>query len=306
MQGGEIIGIGTQGCVFSPKLVKHVRENGTILAKRSNDTRHVIKIFTDVDAFDKERKILRTIVKITKGVGTVINAIDEDDTEYTANALNADNYALLNAEPSPPAPGACINTKRALNAGKKIYVMIQPRILGDIRQLKSKKPLSFFSDAYTALLLFKKHHIRHRDMYARNIFYNEDNALIGDFGHAVDLTNLDHPKSHYSKSIFDTKQDLLDFINAIKRYAQISDEEHTTLLNAIKDNNFYMFYDLAKVPRRYLEAEVRDYLDTYPTEDTYNPPSPKLRRYSMKSGRKSANSKGSLKRSPRGSPKSSH
>ncbi len=285
MRGGKIIGIGTQGCVFSPKLIKHTRKNGSILAKRSNNASHVSKVFTDVDAFNKERKILRTIVKITKGVGTVVTAIDEEDTEFTANALNAENYALLNTEPSPPAPSACINTKRALNTGEKIFIMIQPRILGDIRQLKTRKPLSFFSDAYTALILFKKHHIRHRDMFARNIFYNEDNALIGDFGHAVDLTNLDHPKSHYDVSVFETKRDLVDFIKAIKPYAQMSDEEYIALTTAIKDNNFYMFYDLAKVPRRYVEAEVRDYLDTFPTEDTYVPPSPKLRSYSMKSKR---------------------
>lgn len=287
VHGGEIVGIGTQGCVFSPKFNKHTRKNGTILAKHSNNTRYVSKIFTDRNAFNKERRIIRTIIRITKGVGTVVIPDENEDHEFSANALNAENYALLNAAPSPPAPSACINTKRAINNHEKIYIMTQPRILGDIRQLRTKKPLSFFSDAYTALLLFKKHHIRHRDMYARNIFYNEDNALIGDFGHALDLTNLDHPKSHYSASTFDTKQDLLDFINAIKPYTKASDEDMLALSKAIKDNNFYFFYDLASVPRRYIEAEVRDYLDTFPTEDTYTPPSPKLRSYTPRLSRKS-------------------
>jgi hypothetical protein len=279
MRGGEIVGIGTQGCVFSPKLVKHTRKNGKIVAKRSNNTRHISKIFTDRDAFDKEISMLITIAKITKGVGSVIIPTGEEEFEFMANALNSNNYALLDKAPSPPAPSACINTKRAINNNEKIYIMTQPRILGDIRQLKTKQPLSFFSDAYTALLLFKKHHIRHNDMFARNIFYNEDNALIGDFGHALDLTNLDHPASHYSTSTFDTKQDLLDFIKAIKPYARISDDDVLKLTKAIKDNNFYFFYDMANVPRRYVESEVRDYLDTIPTEDSYTPPSPKLRRY---------------------------
>ncbi len=274
------MGIGTQGCVFSPKLTKHTRKNGHILAKRSSNTRHVSKIFTDKDAFNKERRILRTIVRITKGVGTVVPPIYEDEPDFTANAINTKNYALLNTAPSPPAPSACMNTKRAINAHEKIYIMTQPRILGDIRQLKEKQPLSFFSDAYSALLLFKKYHIRHRDMYARNIFYNEDNALIGDFGHAVDLTNLDHPKSYYSASTFDTKRDLLDFIKAIQPYARMTPEEVTMLQSAIKENNFYMFYDLAKVPRKYIEKEVREYLATFPTDDRYTPPSPKTRVYS--------------------------
>jgi hypothetical protein len=280
MRGGDIVGIGTQGCVFSPKLTKHTRKNGQILAKRSNNTRHVSKIFTNKDAFNKERRILRTIVRITKGVGTVVIPTDDEYHEFTANALNSENYALLNVSPSPPAPSACINTKRALNNHEKIYIMTQPRILGDIRQLKVKQPLYFFSDAYTALLLFKKYHIRHRDMYARNIFYNEDNALIGDFGHAVDLTNLDHPKSHYSASTFDTKRDLLDFMKAIQPYARMTPEEGSALQSAIKKNNFYMFYDIAGVPRKYVEKEVREYLATFPTEDRYTPPSPKTRAYS--------------------------
>lgn len=285
MRGGDIVGIGTQGCVFSPKLIKQTRKNGKIVAKRSNNRTQVSKIFTNKNAFDKETSILLTIMNITKGVGTVAYPYDEYEIEFVANALNAENYALLNAKPSPPAPSACINTKTAINNNRKIYIMTQPRVLGDIRQLKGQKPLSFFSDAYTALLLFKKYHIRHRDMYARNIFFNEDNALIGDFGHAVDLTNLEHPKSYYSPSTFNTKEDLIHFIKAIKPYATISADDTKALLEAIKDNNFYLFYDMAKVPRRYIVKEVRDYLDTVPTDEVYAPPSRTLRTYIMRPSR---------------------
>jgi serine/threonine protein kinase len=263
LRGGKVIGIGTQGCVFSPKLVKHTRKNGKIVAKKSENSKKISKVFFDEDTFNREISMLYTISKITNGIGTVIYA-EEEDPIYSANFFNTDTLSNLHAAivtNNHKSSGACNGVQYALNRGEKIYILNQQRVLGDIRDLKTKQPLSFFCDAYTALILLKKYNIIHTDIYARNIFYNEDGALIGDFGHAKDVSKMtESDKTGISKNFLKENNDILRFIRAITPYVKNTKEDMAALIASIESNNYVKFYEMAKIPIHSLWLEVIRYL----------------------------------------------
>jgi serine/threonine protein kinase len=287
MKGGHVIGVGTQGCIVSPKLNRFTRNNGKILAKRSENSTKASKIFFDSHTFKRETRMMFKVAKATGGIGMMVYIKDDTNPIFTANALEKNDYNTISLVESPPAPPGCLYVKQALNANERVYIINQRKVLGDIRSLKRKKPLAFFADAYSGLLLLKKHRIRHRDMYARNIFYNEDGALIGDFGHAVDLNHLDHPMSHYPPTVFDTKEDLMQFINAIEKYVQ---EDIRELYDAIRENDFYKFYEIAGIETDTIPDTIREYLDTHPTDTKYTPPrrsaSPKTTKHTRRRNRR--------------------
>lgn len=268
MKGGVILGVGMQGCVVSPKLNRN--GNTAVRSTKRNSHKKVSKIFFDGHAYQREYKITNRVYEITNGMGSVSLDNDDDEPIYSVTKLNQNTYT--NLDTSTFRESACRKVKQALNDGRHIYVINQPKIIGDIRNLaKNPKPLQFYEDAYGALLLLKKHHIRHRDIYPRNIFYDRTGALIGDFGHAVDLDDPTNDLTHYNKNVFNTKDDLIDFVEAIRKYVQLTDIEINTLIQKIKENNFLYFYELAGIPEDQIPQRVLDYIHENPTDDIYIP-----------------------------------
>lgn len=265
MRGGAIIGSGMQGCVFSPKLIKHTLDNGKIIAQRSENSKKVSKVFFDEDTFKREVDMLYIISRITRGVGTVIFT-EDDEPIYSANLLNNDTLTNLQSIAPNRSSMGCSGISQALNHGEKIYILNQPRIVGDIRGLTKKQPLNFFSDAYTALILLKKYNIIHTDVHDRNIFYNKDGALIGDFGHAKDLSKVTDVTGIPKKFLMEN-YDLIGFIRAITPYVINTAEEMETLVTAIESGNYIKFYEMAKIPIHSLGAEVSTYLSAISRPD---------------------------------------
>ena len=195
MYGGDAIAAGSQGCIFLPKLTIANEANGRAHARNSANTTKITKIFYDKSTYLNELRILRRVREITGGIGVI---------DYDATLLNA-QIDVLNSPIPARFQSACEVIRQALAANKPVYAMNQTKVLGSIDKLPNNtKPLAFFKLGFEALLKLVTHNIIHLDPAARNVFYTEDNAIIGDFGYGFDMsidstfdTNLDRYYTHH-------------------------------------------------------------------------------------------------------------
>ncbi len=185
MKGGSVIASGSQGCIFAPKL-KRENRNGVTFAKTNQTSGNKIsKVFFNKKTRNDEIALLANVHEKTRGIGVVGFASEF----YDADALDKTNYDDL-VHQGIAKGTACKEIKKALNENKKIYLFEQDKIDGDLRKLKDDgktKPFSFFAPAYSALLTLNSQNIAHLDIALRNIFYNSENALLGDFGFSINF-----------------------------------------------------------------------------------------------------------------------
>ena len=180
VRGGAPIASGSQGCIFLPALQLNAASKTAV---RSANHGAISKVFTDKGVYDREFDIMNLVNAATGGVGVVV-FVGGPNKQFIADKLNPENLAGL----TPPIGTACDRVK----ISSPLYVINQPRIRGDVRDFQKtgeKRPASFFVKGYIALLRMRAHGLVHMDMASRNIFYNDTDALIGDFGYTLDLAD---------------------------------------------------------------------------------------------------------------------
>ena len=220
MKGGEPIASGAQGCIFYPKLSRET-SNGKIIGKsNATNVNKISKVFFDKPTFESEKEILSSVGELTGGIGVIGTA----DHFYEAQGLNAPNYASLREKIG--LGSGCETVLESIDTGKQIYIFEQNKILGDIRNFKKTQPFvmhpfEFFRNAYNALIILNANRIVHLDMADRNIFYNAEGALIGDFGFSINFNKptSDHDLMKFSKKIGKIEDDM---------WVSIFDTEHCT------------------------------------------------------------------------------
>jgi hypothetical protein len=180
MNGGDAIASGSQACIFRPRL-NTKRMDSRIIAFDSplpTDKNYVTKVFFDQATWKHEVDIL---LEISKRLG--------EDNPGIVDVIGYSEANLLASIIPPHVKGTgCQKVSAAAKAGKKIYLMHQTYILGDIRDLTETKPLMFFQPALEVLIKLTFTGIVHLDIAMRNIFFNSTSAMIGDFGYAIDMT----------------------------------------------------------------------------------------------------------------------
>lgn len=180
VRGGAPIASGSQGCIFLPALQLNAASKTAV---RSANHGAISKVFTDKGVYNREFDIMNLVNAATRGVGVVV-FVGGPNKQFIADKLNPENLAGL----TPPIGTACDRVK----ISSPLYVINQPRIRGDVRDFQKtgeKRPASFFVKGYIALLRMRAHGLVHMDMASRNIFYNDTDALIGDFGYTLDLAD---------------------------------------------------------------------------------------------------------------------
>jgi hypothetical protein len=256
-RGGETLGVGTQGCIYYPKL--SIDEHG--VASESKDTTQVTKLFFNKADFDIENFFLRRVNEVTGGVGVVtyygsdrilsfsnpgeitgcqraisilelplireeggkqlLEGVPLEEISPLIDTYLSDKYNLV--KEGSPEEGERINLLRAISAilktynippdsagkfekkhasrvfiGKykkyqeilrngppSIYCIHMKKISGNLTT--EKLPLRNFKDAFEAFLKISHNNIIHCDLSFGNLFHDNKNIIIGDFGNAFDI-----------------------------------------------------------------------------------------------------------------------
>lgn len=59
MNGGSAIATGSQGCIFSPRLIENVQNNRIIATENNTNTTQISKVFYDKNTFITEFKCIK-------------------------------------------------------------------------------------------------------------------------------------------------------------------------------------------------------------------------------------------------------
>ena len=187
MKGGKAVAVGSQGCVFVPKLVLHESKAKTSAAPEN--TQFASKVFSNLDVYEDESTLLGLMGSVSnEGIITLAPG------SFTApSGLNVEEKASALEQGGP----AC---KTIGESNSNVYVMQMPLIDGDINQLREqKKPIAFITKAYNALMRMRNAGIVHGDMASRNIFFKGGDALIGDFGYSINFRDPNNETNGYRR-----------------------------------------------------------------------------------------------------------
>ena len=258
-RGGEALGVGSQGCIYYPRLT--IDEHGA--ASESKDTTQVTKLFFNKVDFDIENVFLRRVNEITGGVGVVpyygsdtifsfsnpgeitgcqraisilepspisekdgrqlLGGVPLEEISPLIDTYLTDKYYLAKHDSPeertkfdlsqkisdklkeyniPPENAGRIEKKHAFkvfigkyktyqeflrNGPPSIYCIHMKKISGSLTS--EKLPLRNFKDAFEAFLKISHNNIIHCDLSSGNIFHDNKNTILGDFGNAFDIVS---------------------------------------------------------------------------------------------------------------------
>ncbi len=220
---------GSQGCILYPKLKLNTESKIANYAEKNNQ---ISKVFFDAKTFALERDALQKVYQVSNRKGT----IDIKNSFSTKKVTKR----VKNVISSDPGKTGCVRAKKALDRGDNIYVINQAKIKGDLLTLDGTKDISFFLDAYNALMKINNVGIAHMDIAERNIFYDDSGALIGDFGFAVDFANNETWEQQLSVFIKSHIEEEISWEGALDQ-DQLTFEAYLSLYlwhNYIKKDNY--------------------------------------------------------------------
>ena len=196
MRGGEAIAFGSDGCIFTPRLVINTGADGVRTAVPSDivgfgmnedDNNFVSKVFFSRQIANNEYTVLREVNDTTRGTGTIkyFGAIEEFDI-LGDNVPDVAGIAYKDLGKGARAPTICTRLK-ASPASEKKYMIHMERISGDLLRLIVGPTLhpSAFLQAWQALKMLHDRPlggIFHLDLAQRNIFMKGGMAILGDYG----------------------------------------------------------------------------------------------------------------------------
>jgi hypothetical protein len=196
MRGGEAIAYGSDGCIFTPRLVINTGADGVRTAVPSEfvgigmnegDDNFVSKVFFSRQIANNEYTVLREVNATTGGNGTVqyAGAIEEFDI-LGDNVPDVAGIGYKDLGKGTRAPTICARLK-ASPASEKKYMIHMERIAGDLLRLIVGPTLhpSVFLPAWQALNMLHNRPrggIFHLDLAQRNIFMKRGRAILGDYG----------------------------------------------------------------------------------------------------------------------------
>jgi hypothetical protein len=196
MRGGEAIAYGSDGCIFTPRLVIKTGADGVRTAVPSDvvgfgmnedDDNFVSKVFFSRQVANNEYTVLREVNDTTGGTGTVkyYGAIEEFDI-LGDNVPDVAGVGYKDLGRGRRAPTICARLK-ASPASEPKYMIHMERISGDLLRLIVGPTLhpSAFLQAWQALKMLHdrpRGGIFHLDLAQRNIFMKGDKAILGDYG----------------------------------------------------------------------------------------------------------------------------
>ena len=170
IKGGAAIASGSDGCIFDTQF----DENGNPTSSQTI----ISKVFarSKKAVAENEFRINRRVFDITKGLGVAVSDSPVREVpqirDTIPSSLTGKGCTLVSNDEGP------------------FYVIEYPRIIGSLDKRKGEPlPFSFFKTAYDALIKLSTNKLFHMDIAQRNIFYNDKEALIGDFGSSVDMTD---------------------------------------------------------------------------------------------------------------------
>jgi hypothetical protein len=177
MKGGDAIAVGSDGCIFAPRLtVTDIKGVRTAVPVKGGDM-YISKIFMSKDIATNEYKLLRMIHAETGGEGTIQFVDDVEQFDVLEDTVKESLMKKVDGNKT-----ICGLSKED---GVK-YMIHMERIDSDLRDVASN---SLTPDniraAWNALARLhdrREGGIFHLDLAARNIFIKNGNAILGDYG----------------------------------------------------------------------------------------------------------------------------